>query len=40
MKATIINESTGSYDLDNLEVNTTYTITHLEGQEPKIEKNE
>ena len=40
MKTTIKNESTGSYELDNLELNITYTITHLEGQEPKIEKNE
>lgn len=38
MKATIKNESTGSYELDNLELNTTYTIIHLKGEEPKIEK--
>ena len=30
----------GVYELDKIKVNETYTITHLEEQEPKIEKNE
>lgn len=29
----------GCYILDKIKVNTTYIITHLEGEEPKIEKN-
>lgn len=40
MGVTIKNERVGSYELDNLELNTTYTITHLKGEESKIEKNE
>lgn len=40
IEAEITRLDVGSYELDNLEVNTTYTITHLKGQEPKIEKNE
>ena len=40
MKTTIKNTEVGKYQIDNIEVNTTYTITHLEGEEPKIEKNE
>lgn len=37
MKTTIKNTETGVYILDDIKVNTTYTITHLEGEEPKIE---
>ena len=39
MKAEIKNTEVGKYQIDNIEVNTTYTITHLEGEQPKIEKN-
>ena len=40
VEAGITQTEVGSYQLNNIKVNTTYTITHLEGEEPKIEKNE
>ena len=39
MKVEIKNTEVGNYKIENIEVNTTYTITHLEGEEPKIEEN-
>jgi hypothetical protein len=39
IEAEIVHTETGCYKLDKIKVNTTYTITHLEGEEPKIEKN-
>ena len=40
VEAGITHTETGCYKLENIKVNTAYTITHLEGEEPKIEKNE
>ena len=40
MKTTIKNIGVGNYQIENLRVDTTYRITHLEGEEPKIEKYE
>ncbi len=40
MKTTVKNENTGCYVVDKLKPNTTYIITHLEGQEPKIEEKD
>ena len=39
IEAEIVNTEVGCYQLDRVKVNTTYTITHLEGEEPKIEEN-
>lgn len=39
METTIKNTEVGNYKIENIKVNTTYTITHLEGEQPKIEKN-
>lgn len=39
MEAEIVQTEVGSYQLDKVKVNTTYTITHLEGEQPKIENN-
>ena len=36
----IVNMEVGCYQLDRVKVNTTYTITHLEGEEPKIKTDE
>ena len=40
IEAEIVQTETGCYKLDKIKVNTTYTITHLEGEQPKIENNE
>ena len=40
MKTTIKNIGVGSYQIENLRVDTTYRITHLEGEEPKIKTDE
>ena len=40
IEAEITRLDVGRYQLDKIKVDETYTITHLEGQEPKIEKNE
>ena len=40
IEAEIVNTEVGCYQLNKVKVNTTYTITHLEGEEPKIEKND
>ena len=40
IEAEIVNMEVGCYQSDRVKVNTTYTITHLEGEEPKIENNE
>lgn len=40
METIIKNESVGNYKINNLEINTTYVMTHLEGEEPKIEKKD
>ena len=39
IEAEIANTEVGCYQLDKIKVNTTYTITHLEGEEPKIEND-
>ena len=39
IEAEIVQTETGCYKLDKIKVNTTYTITHLEGEQPKIENN-
>ena len=38
MKTTIEKTVVGEYLVENIEINTTYKITHLDNQEPKIEK--
>ena len=40
IEAEIVNTETGSYQLNNIKVNTTYTISQEKGEQPKIEKNE
>ena len=40
VEAGITHTETGCYKLENIKVNTAYTITHLEGEEPKIEKKD
>lgn len=37
---TIKRTEEGSYQIDNIKVGTTYIITHLEGEEPKIEEKD
>ena len=40
IEAEITRTDVGCYQLDKIKVNTTYVITHLEGEEPKIEKKD
>ena len=40
IEAEIVNTEVGSYQLNNIKVNTTYTISQEKGKEPKIEKEE
>ena len=39
IEAEIVSTEVRNYKIENIKVNTTYTITHLEGEQPKIEKN-
>jgi len=38
MKTIIEKTALGEYLIEDIEINTTYKITHLDNQEPKIEK--
>lgn len=38
MKTIIEKTALGEYLVENIEVNTAYKITHLDNQEPRIEK--
>lgn len=40
MEAEIVQTEVGSYQLNNIKVNTTYTISQEKGEESKIEKND
>ena len=40
IEAEITRLDVGRYQLDKIKVDETYTITHLEGEQPKIEKND
>lgn len=40
IEAEIIRTDVGCYQLDKIKANTTYVMTHLEGEEPKIEKKD
>ena len=40
IEAEIVNTEVGSYQLNNIKVNTTYTISQEKGEQPKIEKND
>ena len=39
IEAEIVQTEVGSYQLNNIKVNTTYTISQEKGEEPKIEKS-
>jgi hypothetical protein len=40
IEAEITRVGIGYYQLDKIKANTTYVITHLEGEDPKIEKKD